>query len=874
MPVQAHSHSGNTNVQVSAPSNIANKLPSEPAGSTVDEKISNTLEKVENTAETIKHQNLPPTTQKIVGDVERAAAATKHLIDEKFEGGKLDSVLEHSKSAGQKAGQAGQSLVQSTNVNIHAPNVKLPSGPDTQGIVSDLRESLHEFVTLAKLVTTSPDFRYLLSELTSLLHDLTADAAEKAGQIAQNAAQKAGDVAQRAAQQAGDVAQQAANKASQVADRVADRAPELAQKAGQAAENVASGKTQPSLGSAQASAANVKNQAQSAVDSARTKAQSSIDSAKSQAQSTIESAKSQAQPQIDQAKGAARNATEQAKAGAQNVAEQAKSTAQDVAKSSNISASNIKDKSPREIAAAVSSGVSGASATLQAKAGEIGETLKEKIPAEQREQILQRIRNIAATAQNRPEYQHAVDTLVNLAHRLYEQAKSAAIETSQQVKQAAVELKDQVKQQAKEVKGQVQDKAGNLQASNADNDAKIAARDAKTIVENFAGGRSLDTLAKDIKNFAILIKDDQRLRDLIRDCVNFLKQTLKEKQFLEQSGYADKLNNYYTDLYNSLQSQKYKAAAHEITHEANTYVNCLVNDPTTQEVIASFSQLARDTFLDEDGNFVIRTELLEDMRRALPGVLRETLKNVPVPRVDIDDPSMTASFDNVLLEAENILPDYFQLDTTTIYEEKKNAQDKVKVMVRFKLSQMQVGAKNIEFTYHKKTFPQMSDKGLADFQITGKGMSIELLLTPDTRSTTRTFKVYRASCVIDNINIKIHDAKHEFLYTIFKPILKTIAKKNIEKTVEDKLRQFVLNLDETVTRNAVAATDAVSTAANAAKQASLPNVGSKIASALGQGGHTDKNVSGPKTNLQSQIPNQVGADNTRVPMKSGNERAM
>lgn len=114
-------------------------------------------------------------------------------------------------------------------------------------------------------------------------------------------------------------------------------------------------------------------------------------------------------------------------------------------------------------------------------------------------------------------------------------------------------------------------------------------------------------------------------------------------------------------------------------------------------------------------------------------------------------------------------------------------------------SQIQADIRDVAFYFKKKHgFPRLSDSGLADVLISGKGISgkIHLETTPDRHSV---FRVRECKVDIDDLKFKIRDSKHNFLYNTLRHTATGIIKKSVAKAMQAAIRQALLQLDSQLT---------------------------------------------------------------------------
>jgi len=97
----------------------------------------------------------------------------------------------------------------------------------------------------------------------------------------------------------------------------------------------------------------------------------------------------------------------------------------------------------------------------------------------------------------------------------------------------------------------------------------------------------------------------------------------------------------------------------------------------------------------------------------------------------------------------------------------------------------------------------MMDVGLVDFAIPKNGltMKIKLLLNlPSDTNPSLDLRVLEADTTIDNLTIKFHDTKHDFLYMFMTPLIEKRLKRQLANMVTDKMIKFFSYVKDNITR--------------------------------------------------------------------------
>jgi len=101
-------------------------------------------------------------------------------------------------------------------------------------------------------------------------------------------------------------------------------------------------------------------------------------------------------------------------------------------------------------------------------------------------------------------------------------------------------------------------------------------------------------------------------------------------------------------------------------------------------------------------------------------------------------------------------------------------------------------ARNIEFLIEKSSsMMSIKESGKADIKIYGSGMNVFFILRPkipsDPESTSALgtgLELARVKCSIHKLGFRLHDTKHDWLYTLLGPLIRMYVKRKAEKEIE------------------------------------------------------------------------------------------
>jgi len=397
------------------------------------------------------------------------------------------------------------------------------------------------------------------------------------------------------------------------------------------------------------------------------------------------------------------------------------------------------------------------------------------ITEEQRDQLVFRFKNAMIETQSRQEYQEVLEDLINIISLLSEKSQSV----TGQVKETA-------KSQAKE--------------STDKSDLQTAQESAKKLVENFANHKSLDPLINALRDFGKNVKRDEELRSYLDELRQFIISSLRDPKFVQETDYVNRGSN-IIERGRYLLLERYSDNTQRVADEAKAFNSALQDDALTSQWTSDFEALTEDLFLSEDGQPTIKFELLRDFNKILP-VIGERLKYLPLPRIENSDEEYDYIFDNIVLYIAEILPSHLHASFTTDINLGRDERDILQNTAFLEISKINADARNIAFYYKKKKgLINMMDVGLVDFSIPKNGLTIKLkiLMNPPTdKNQNLDIRVLEANTIIDELKLRLHDTRHDFMYSVLTPLVEKRLKKQFANMITEKLVKNIDYLKENI----------------------------------------------------------------------------
>ncbi|ORX90570.1 hypothetical protein K493DRAFT_132170, partial [Basidiobolus meristosporus CBS 931.73] len=379
-----------------------------------------------------------------------------------------------------------------------------------------------------------------------------------------------------------------------------------------------------------------------------------------------------------------------------------------------------------------------------------------RLTPDQRTHLIQRVKAIFREVQGNPDFQMAVDELLSVLSGLKDHGRhvtSSAKETTA--------AKHEVAQ----------------------DDLSIARANAKELVENFAGQKSLDPLFDSVRVLLNKANQDHDLAELLRDIKTFVHRSIREYDYVDRPGYTDDANR-IVERGHSIVENRYRGLVAQISDELSNFNAALKQDKTSKRFVQDLEAFTKDLFMDEFGKPTFKYDLVKDFARLIP-IIAEKMDYVPLPRVEQSDEKLDVVLDNVVIQCSNILPKFVHINTQTVVDTNLKAEQNLRNKVYIKLSNVQVKVRDAAFYYRKKTFPKMTDVGYMDVDMPEEGIELDLLLnvSPEKGKKAHLYEVLDCNTRVHDLKLKIHGTRHSTTYKLLAPFINSKVKKVIQQMV-------------------------------------------------------------------------------------------
>lgn len=321
--------------------------------------------------------------------------------------------------------------------------------------------------------------------------------------------------------------------------------------------------------------------------------------------------------------------------------------------------------------------------------------------------------------------------------------------------------------------------------------------DLKTLLERFANGTSFDDLFDSINQIYRDADRDPELKRWFTTMDKYIRRCLQEQGYILQDESNEEWNRLY-DHGNFLLRERYRNHTDRIMDEVKFIANQFEEDPHNQAFKRSMDKMFNDLGNDENGKPTFKPHLIKDLTDVIIPGFFETVRYVPIPRIEYSDKMIDLVVENLVIEGDNLAPNMFEFGSDNNWQwGRKGFGSKNKNKVLLSVSGVQMDLRDVAFYVKKKEgFPSITDKGVMDIFLGGTGLSFKVAMeTADRSDRAHFFKINTVVVDIKHMNIKMKQSNHKLLFNLFKPLLFMVMKPVIQKAVEKQIRDNVSQLD-------------------------------------------------------------------------------
>ena len=347
--------------------------------------------------------------------------------------------------------------------------------------------------------------------------------------------------------------------------------------------------------------------------------------------------------------------------------------------------------------------------------------LSKKMPQERREQTIWRLKKLVIEIQGHPDYEQAINTLLNLAETYAGHATTVGNQATGTVKDA-----------------------------HGDSSLQRAEDDLKTLIERFANGTSTNDFFDAINKIYADADQDPELKSWFKQIDAYIRKCLQQQGYIMEDRATDEWNELY-DRGNFLLRDRYRNHTDRVVDEVKFLSDQFNADPMNKRFGESVNKLFTDLGNDENGKPTFKPHLVKDLTEVILPAAFEGVRYVPIPRIEVSDPQLDAIVENLVIESDNLMPNMLEIANDNYFRwGRKSVANKNHNSVEVSVSGIQMDLRDVSYYVKRKQgFPSITDLGVADIYLGGSGLSFKMRMSTAEKSDRQNF------FKVDKVNVSI-----------------------------------------------------------------------------------------------------------------------
>ncbi|RVX69159.1 hypothetical protein B0A52_07135 [Exophiala mesophila] len=393
------------------------------------------------------------------------------------------------------------------------------------------------------------------------------------------------------------------------------------------------------------------------------------------------------------------------------------------------------------------------------------QSAKENFSGAQGDTLLYRLKQTVLNLRKRTDYQDSVSTIAKLIQRYaiaYSRAAEAAISTAQDDVEPNPAL-------------------------------DRAIRNFWDLMSSFGDGKAWEKLEQDFKKVMSHSNSDPQFESFMTDIGNTVQRMLTDPEFFDnatqkidelkqKSSRLEKDSDFQTDLDNMLRQAQ--ITLNSVVEDQD--VNALLK--TTNRILANLSP----------PNRVTNPDLVTDAIHIFLPLLLRSIQYIPIPRVEVSVPEMDLLLENVVLEpgrnvnSTSFLPYRLLISTKNDLEIRKTHSkktiSKAKSLITVTINGLSVAAQDLGFWIRGHAgLIRFADEGIASFFLDERGIDVSLDLEVGRERLEQILSLRGVRVHVHKLDYKLRKSKFSWLGWLFKPFLKHLIRRSLEKTIAETI---------------------------------------------------------------------------------------
>ena len=385
-------------------------------------------------------------------------------------------------------------------------------------------------------------------------------------------------------------------------------------------------------------------------------------------------------------------------------------------------------------------------------------SLAEKLAGDEKASLLYRLKQVVLNLRKRTDYSDSVSTISLLLKR-YATTYSRVVEDTVSTAQDNI---------------------------NSNHAMDRAVKNFWTFLSSFGEREEWNKLEQIFRRVMDHRRRDPEFEDLMMDVGNSLQKLLIDPDFFD---HADEKFKELRDKSRGVGSDSsLRKDVDEFFGQVQTTFNSVVLDKDMARLMKTSTRIFK---ILSPAHTYTNGELVTDAINVFIPLLVQAIQHIPIPRLEVSTPDIDLLLENLIIEPgktvnhSSFLPYRLRVETYNDLEIRKarfRTASKVTSLVTIKVDGLSMRADEIGFLLKAHSgLLRLADEGIASFHLDERGIDIHLDLEIGKERLEKIVTLRAVRVHIHKFTYKMRKSKFSFIGWLFKPLLRPIIRKAMEK---------------------------------------------------------------------------------------------
>lgn len=385
------------------------------------------------------------------------------------------------------------------------------------------------------------------------------------------------------------------------------------------------------------------------------------------------------------------------------------------------------------------------------------ESLKENVSGDQKETLINRLKQAVLKLRKRNDYSDSVSTIGLLIKRY---AKVYSRVADQTISKAQDDLEPNP-------------------------ELERAVKNFWSFLSSFGDRKEWDLLEEKFKKVMEHSQSDPQFEELMTDVGNSVEKLLTDPDFFES---ADRKIKELRERSKEVGSESsIRKDVEDLLEQIQVTFKSVIEDPDISKLIKTTTQIA---YILSPVNNITNPDLLDDALHVFIPLLIQAIQYIPIPRLEVSVPEMDLLLENLIIEPgrtvnnTSFLPYKLRIETYNDLEIRKakfRTTTSATSLVTIKLDGLSFRADEIGFWLRAHSgILRLADEGIASFQLDEKGIDIHMDIEIGKEKLEKILTLKAVRVHIHNFSYTLRKSKFSWLAWLMKPLLRPIIRKTME----------------------------------------------------------------------------------------------